>query len=83
MEKEETKKSGTESNAMKDEEKRPWYEFCQSRCKGFFTPEEMKGMFKDCCDNMAAQDKKGWNWQSFCKCMPAMEKAGEKQNDCC
>jgi hypothetical protein len=83
MEKEDTNKTGTENNAVKDEQKRSWYEFCQSRCKGYFNPEEMKDMFVGCCDNMSASDKKGSNWQAFCKCMPSVEKTGEKQNDCC
>jgi hypothetical protein len=80
MEKETAKKTGTE-NAIKDEEKRSWYEFCQSRCKGYFNPEEMKDMFTGCCDNMSAPDKKGWDWQILCKCMPAKEQTGEKQKD--
>jgi len=83
MEKEDTKKTGGEGGTMTDEEKRSWYEFCQSKCKGFFNPEEMKEMFTDCCGGMSDQEKKGWNWQDFCKCMPSPEKMGKKQKECC
>jgi hypothetical protein len=83
MEKEETKKTGGEGNTMAGEEKRSWYEFCQSKCKGFFNPEEMKEMFTDCCGDTSAPEKKGFNWQNFCKCMPAMEKMDKNQKGCC
>ena len=83
MEKEETKKTGGEGDTMKGEEKRALHESCQSRCSGFFSSEEMKNMFKECCGDMPAMDKKGLNWQDFCKCMPSPERVGKKQNDCC
>jgi hypothetical protein len=83
MEKEETKKAGGEGDTVKGEEKRSLYESCQSRCAGFVSSEEMKNMFKECCGDMSAADKKSWNWQDFCKCMLADDKVGKKQNDCC
>jgi hypothetical protein len=83
MEKEETKKTGGEGDTMMGEEKRSLHGSCQSRCAGIFSSEEMKNMFKECCGDMSNMDKKGLNWQGFCKCMPAGEQMDKNQKQCC
>lgn len=83
MEKEDINKTGGEGDTMTGKEKGSWYEFCQSKCDGFSDPEMMKKMFANCCGAKSALDKKGWNWQDFCKCMPSPEKADKTQKGCC